>query len=79
MRALLSARQFVVGEIRKVGNHLRGTLKSFGLRTGKTSRRSFENRIRKLVAGGPARVEIVPFFRRWYIFTSPLTAGRRSQ
>ena len=36
-RALLSARRLVVGEIRKVENHLRGTLKAFGLKTGKTS------------------------------------------
>ena len=45
-RALLSARWLVVGEIRKVENHLRGTLKSFGLKTGKTSRRRFEPRNR---------------------------------
>ena len=50
-RALLSARRLVFGEIRKVENHLRGTLKAFGLKTGKTSRRRFEPRIRDLVAG----------------------------
>ena len=57
-RALLSARRLVVGEIRKVENHLRGTLKAFGLKTGKTSRRRFEARIRELVAGSPALTEI---------------------
>ena len=57
-RALLSARRLVVGEIRKVENHLRGTLKAFGLKTGKTSRRRFEPRIRELVAGSPALAEV---------------------
>ena len=57
-RALLSARRIVVGEIRKVENHLRGTLKAFGLKTGKTSRRRFESRIRELVAGSPALAEV---------------------
>ena len=57
-RAVLSARRLVVGEIRKVENHLRGTLKAFGLKTGKTSRRRFEARIRELVAGSSALAEI---------------------
>ena len=38
-------------------NHLRGTLKAFGLKTGKTSRLRFEPRIRELVAGNAALVE----------------------
>lgn len=52
-RALLSARRLVVGEVRRIENHLRGTLKGFGLKAGATTRRSFDGRIRDLVAGEP--------------------------
>ena len=57
-RALLSVGRLVVGDISKVQNHLRGTLKAFGLKTGKTSLRRLELRIRELVSGNVALVEV---------------------
>ena len=57
-RVLPSARRLVVGEIRKLEKHLRGTLKAFGLKTGNTSRRRFEPRIREVVAGSLAFAEV---------------------
>ena len=57
-RTLVSAHRLVVREIRKVENHRRGTLKAFGLKTGKTRRRRFEPRIHELVAGNTALAEV---------------------
>ena len=57
-RVLPSARRLVVGEMRKLEKHLRGTLKAFGLKTGNTSRRRFEPRIREVVAGSLAFAEV---------------------
>jgi transposase len=49
-RSLLTARKLVQSKLRDVENSLRGILRGFGLKVGKTTNRSFGMRIRELVA-----------------------------
>jgi transposase len=51
LRAMLTARKLVQSKLRDVENHLRGILRGFGLKVGKTTARSFAGRIRELVEG----------------------------
>src|SRR5580658_1112599 len=51
LRAMLTARKLVQSKLRDVENHLRGILRGFGLKVGKTTARSFAVRIRELVEG----------------------------
>ncbi len=53
-RAVLTARKLVQSKLRDVENSLRGILRGFGLKVGKTTERSFAGRIRELVAGHPS-------------------------
>jgi transposase len=48
-RAVLTARKLVQSKLRDIENHLRGLLRGFGLKVGKTTNRSFGTRIRELV------------------------------
>lgn len=48
-RALLTARKLVQAKLRDVENSLRGILRGFGLKVGKTTERSFAGRVRELV------------------------------
>jgi transposase len=48
-RAVLTARKLVQSKLRDIENHLRGLLRGFGLKVGKTTNRSFGMRIRELV------------------------------
>jgi len=50
-RAILTARKLVQSKLRDVENSLRGILRGFGLKVGKTTARSFAARIRDLVVG----------------------------
>jgi transposase len=52
-RALLTARKLVQSKLRDVENSLRGILRGFGLKVGKTTEREFAGRIEELVAGHP--------------------------
>ncbi len=52
-RAVLTARKLVQAKLRDVENSLRGILRGFGLKVGKTTARSFAGRIGELVAGHP--------------------------
>ena len=52
-RAVLSARKLLQSKLLDVQNSLRGTLRGFGLKVGKTTERSFAGRIEELVAGHP--------------------------
>jgi transposase len=54
IRATLTARKLIQTKLRDVENSLRGILRGFGLKVGKTTRRSFAARIGELVAGHPA-------------------------
>src|ERR1700741_2245181 len=49
-RAMLTARKLVQSKLRDIENHLRGILRGFGLKVGKTTNRSFGMRVRELVA-----------------------------
>ncbi len=49
-RAVLTARKLVQSKLQDVENSLRGILRGFGLKVGKTTDRSFAARIRELVA-----------------------------
>jgi transposase len=52
-RAMLTARKLVQTKLLDVENSLRGILRGFGLKVGKTTERSFAGRIWELVAGHP--------------------------
>jgi transposase len=52
-RAILTARKLVQSKLHDVENSLRGMLRGFGLKVGKTTGRSFAGRIQELVAGHP--------------------------
>src|SRR5438477_2131437 len=52
-RATLTARKLVQSKLRDVENSLRGILRGFGLKVGKTTERKFAERIRELVADHP--------------------------
>jgi transposase len=53
VRAMLTARKLVQSKLRDVENSLRGILRGFGLKVGKTTEREFAARINELVAGHP--------------------------
>ncbi|HYY39130.1 MAG TPA: IS110 family transposase, partial [Xanthobacteraceae bacterium] len=53
IRALLTARKLVQSKLQDLENSLRGILRGFGLKVGKTTPRSFADRIQELVAGHP--------------------------
>ena len=50
-RAVLTARKLVQSKLHDVEMSLRGILRGFGLKVGKTTARSFAGRVRELVAG----------------------------
>ena len=54
VRAVLTARKLVQSKLLDVENSLRGILRGFGLKVGKTTARSFAGRIRELVQGHPS-------------------------
>ena len=51
MRAVLNARQFLVDKITAIENCMRATLRNFGFKLGKVSRRTFAPRARELAEG----------------------------
>lgn len=53
-RAMLTTRDLVQSKLHDVEMSLRGTLRGFGLKVGKTTPRRFEARILELVAGHPS-------------------------
>jgi transposase len=57
-RSLLTARKLVQSKLRDLENSLRGILRGFGLKVGKTTELGFAGRIRELVAGHP-HLEII--------------------
>jgi len=52
-RAILTARKLVQSKLRDVENSLRGILRGFGLKVGKTTERTFAGRIEELVTDHP--------------------------
>jgi transposase len=52
-RSLLTARKLVQSKLHDIENSLRGILRSFGLKVGKTTELRFAGRIEELVAGHP--------------------------
>src|ERR1700742_977628 len=50
-RAVLTARKLIQSKLQDVENSLRGILRGFGVKVGKTTKQSFAGRIRELVAG----------------------------
>jgi transposase len=53
VRAILTARKLVQSKLLDVENSLRGILRGFGLKVGKTTRSNFAGRIKELVKGQP--------------------------
>jgi transposase len=58
MRALLTARRLMQGKLQDVERSLRGILRGFGLKVGKTTPRTFEGRILDLVDGQATLQEV---------------------
>jgi transposase len=58
VRAILSGRKLLQSRLRDVENSLRGILRGFGLKVGKTTERTFAERINELVSGHPG-LEVV--------------------
>jgi len=58
VRALLTARKLVQAKLHDVEMSLRGILRGFGLKVGRTTSRTFEPRITELVASHPTLMEI---------------------
>jgi transposase len=54
MRALLTARKLVQAKLHDVEMSLRGILRGFGLKVGRTTRKQFAGRIQELVASHPS-------------------------
>jgi transposase len=54
IRALLTARKLVQSKLHDVEMSLRGILRGFGLKVGKTTPKRFEGRIKELVSGHPS-------------------------
>jgi transposase len=52
-RAVLTARKLLQSKLRDIENSLRGVLRGFGLKVGKTTERTFAARISELVIGHP--------------------------
>jgi transposase len=52
-RAMLTARKLVQSKLRDIESSLRGILRGFGLKVGKTTEKRFAGRIEELVAGHP--------------------------
>src|ERR1700751_1874475 len=57
-RAILTARKLVQTKLRDVENSLRGILRGFGLKVGRTTKTGFAGRIAELVSGHP-RLEAI--------------------
>jgi len=53
VRAILTARKLVQSKLLDVENSLRGILRGFGLKVGRTTRTNFAGRIKELVKGQP--------------------------
>jgi transposase len=53
VRAMLTARKLMQSKLHDIENHLRGILRGFGLKVGRTTARSFAGRVEDLVAGHP--------------------------
>ena len=58
-RAMLTARKLVQSKLHDVENSLRGLLRGFGLKVGKTTDRTFASRVRELAEGHPSLAKIV--------------------
>ena len=54
IRAMLTARKLIQSKLLDIENSLRGILRGFGLKVGKTTKRRFAARIGELVTGHPA-------------------------
>src|ERR1700739_4778300 len=53
VRAMLTARKLIQTKLHDIENSLRGILRGFGLKVGKTTEREFAGRIEELVVGHP--------------------------
>jgi transposase len=58
VRAMLTARKLLQSKLLDVENSLRGILRGFGLKVGKTTRTGFAGRIEELIEGHPNLQEI---------------------
>ena len=59
LRVLLVHRKTLIEKLVAIDNEIRGTLKAFGLKIGRTTRLTFERRVLELLAGR-SRLDIPP-------------------
>jgi transposase len=58
-RTLLASRKIIQEQIRVIENHIRGSLRTFGLKVGHTSAGGFDARVRELLGDYPLLSEII--------------------
>ncbi len=59
LRTLLTARKLLVNQVVAIGQSIRGLLRPFGLKVGRTSSRNFEQRVIELLAEQPCPLLII--------------------
>jgi transposase len=58
-RALLQARQLLVGQIGAINSSIRGLLRNFGLKVGRVGRSGFAGRVRELLESRPSLAPVI--------------------
>src|ERR1700761_8944824 len=76
-RAVLGARKLLQTKLHDIEMSLRGTLRGFGLKVGKTTPKTFESRVRTLVADHPTLMMITDGARRRVDRRADLCLGDR--
>ena len=75
VRAMLTARKLVQSKLLDIENSLRGILRGFGLKIGKTTRTRFADRVAELVKGHPSlEVIAASLLRAWAALLSEFNA-----
>jgi transposase len=78
LRALLAGRGLLVQKLMDTGNQIRGSLRAFGLKVGRVSKRGFDRRVRELVGGHPALLAALePLLRVRAAILTELTTMQR--
>ena len=78
VRALLTTRKLVQAKRHDVEMSLRGILRGFGLKVGRTTSRTFEPRIKELVASHPTLMEIANALLMARAVCAPCSTKRRT-
>jgi transposase len=78
LRTLLAGRGLLVQKLMDIDNQIRGSLRAFGLKVGRVTKRGFEGRVRDLVAGRPiVLATLEPMLRVRVAILAELTTMQR--